>query len=65
MHLDWTLNVGTLLSWVIFLAGGGKFFLMVRDALVELKALLREYPPHRHVNGIEIYPKGMAPGDQG
>lgn len=62
MHFDWTINIGTLATWLLLLGGGAKFYLTIRDTLWEIKALLREYPPHRHDdNGGLVYPKGMSP----
>lgn len=65
MHFDWTINVPALVGILVFIGGGGKFFLMVRDEFTELKRILKDFPLHRHVNGDIIYPKGMAPGSSG
>ncbi len=28
-----------------------------------LRSLLKDFPPHRHLNGKILYPKGYAPGE--
>lgn len=32
-------------------------------AIGSLKRMFREYPPHRHINGLTLYPKGYEPGE--
>ena len=31
----------------------------------DLRRILRDYPPHRHVNGSILYPSGMEPSEIG
>jgi len=62
VHLDWTINVGTLIAVLTFGFGGLKFYLALRDTLTEIKMLLREFPPHRHEGEYILYPKGIAGG---
>lgn len=64
MRIDWTINLGTVVTWLLLVGGGFKFYLTVRDTLWEIKMMLKEYPPHRHANDDGVtYPKGMSPRD--
>lgn len=61
MRFDWTINLNIVLILTAGILAWGKFFLMVRDEFRDIKAILREYPPHRHVGTGIIYPKDMDP----
>lgn len=58
MRLDWNVPVWQVLAmvWVVFL-----FFFGVMRKLDKLISIFEEYPPHKHVFGKVMYPKGMKP----
>lgn len=65
MHLDWTVNVGQILIMAIILPLMYSFFrfqVTVRDFIMWVKELLRNFPPHLHVGDEIVYPKDLTPG---
>jgi len=60
IHVTWDITFGTILSITVFLGITIPLFLRLGSVL----RVFGEYPPHRHVNGHILYPRGMRPGDE-
>jgi len=58
MHFDWTFTLGNLLM-LVFGA------LPILAVVVKTYWLLKEYPPHRHVGNVIVYPAGTRPEHMG
>ena len=55
MHFDFTINVPIIATMLASAVG-------VIFELGALQRVLKEYPPHRHLDDAEVlYPKGMRP----
>jgi len=53
-NVDLTIHIGEFLT-LCYVA------YRVVKALSRVESLLRDFPPHRHVNGSVIYPEGFEP----
>lgn len=61
MRLDMTISIGDVLAVLSICATlGGAAWALIRK-LDEVLIFFREFPPHRHVQGKILYPKGYAP----
>lgn len=58
MRFDWNIPVWQVFTaiWITFV-----FFFTVIRKLDILIAILKEYPPHKHIGDTIIFPKGMKP----
>ena len=62
MRFDWTINVGDILGALAIISSILWAAIYLRDDLRDLKRMLREFPPHRHIDHERIvYPTGMRP----
>jgi hypothetical protein len=54
LHWDGTISLGNILT--IIFGAGPVFYIALKTYW-----LLKEYPPHKHLNGHIIYPTGVTP----
>jgi len=58
---DGTITLGNLLTILGFGFAALKFYTKVVRFIDKLEMLIDEFPPHRHVDGAILFPKGMSP----
>lgn len=58
MRIDWSVPIWPIIVALVTVLG---FSYKIIGMLNQILAIFREYPPHKHINGHVLFPKGMSP----
>lgn len=65
MNFEWTITAGDVLKAIIFASGFLLMYAKMAFMAGDLKRIMSDFPPHRHIEGRILYPDKYEPTELG